>query len=69
MKKLSIKSERSHLMSPFMTVTIKADLTGCFNPSRFATALNSLHDIHPLLSSTVELDNSGQAYYKNCCRN
>ncbi|MEK5056942.1 condensation domain-containing protein [Paenibacillus sp. FSL H7-0326] len=63
-KKLRIYTERHMLRNPALTVLMKISVDGHFDEPRFEKALQKLKHVHPLLYSSVVIDNDGEAYYR-----
>jgi NRPS condensation-like uncharacterized protein len=63
MEKLKILTERPFLRSPGLHVCVKGEIKGAFSDNEFLYALEMLCKRHPLLLSTISLENDGDAYY------
>lgn len=61
---LRILTERPHLRNPSLTVLMKLSVDGHFDQSRFEKALRTLKDVHPLLYSSIFIDDDGEAFYQ-----
>ncbi len=59
-----IYTERPHLRNPALTVLMKLSVDGHFDEPRFEKALQMLKHIHPLLYSSIFIDNDREAYYQ-----
>lgn len=62
--KLPIYTERHILRNPSLAVLMKISVDGHFDEQRFEKALLTLKKVHPLLFSSVVMDNDGMAYYR-----
>jgi len=60
---LPVFTERAHLRNPDITVLVKLSVDGEFDEQRFGAALQVLKSVHPLLYSTVQVADDGQASY------
>lgn len=62
--KLRIYTERHILRNPALSVLMKISVDERFDESRFEKALQALKNVHPLLYSSVVMDDDGVAYYR-----
>lgn len=61
---LQIFTERSYLHNPSLTILMKLSVDGHFDKLRFENTLQTLKNVHPLLHSSVLIDNDGEAFYQ-----
>ncbi len=61
---LKIFTERSYLRNPSLTILMKLSVDGHFDKSRFENALHELRNVHPLLHSSIFINDDGEAFYR-----
>ncbi|MDR1679914.1 MAG: condensation domain-containing protein [Prevotellaceae bacterium] len=61
---LRIFTERPHLRNPSLMVLMKLSVDGHFDKSCFEKALQKLKDVHPLLYSSIFINDDGDAFYQ-----
>lgn len=61
---LRIFTERSYLRNPSLTILMKLSVDGHFDKSRFENALHELRNVHPLLHSSIFINDDGEAFYR-----
>lgn len=63
MEHLELGTERVHLRSPSINVSIKADIRGNISKEKFQEALNYTVKRYAILRSSIGISPNGQAYY------
>jgi hypothetical protein len=63
MEHLELGTERVHLRSPSINVSIKAEISGYISKEKFQEALNNTAKRYAILRSSIEISPNGRAYY------
>ena len=63
MRRIKLNTERFHLRSPDRNICMKVDIEGEISGDQLYAAIERLGIIHPLLRSSIDVEDNGKAYY------